>query len=239
VSAAVALPPPPAPPAVARRSRTTVLAVFVGALVGAMALAVLLTLLNSSHTGVENTCRYPDPCGPPTQSAELISQTPWDSPLGFGLRYDANVWRPGGLQDDHTITLLLGGRTDAVLRVQGSTGAEPQDALDAFVADLQAHVPDLAEDDRAFRLVLGPEVGYVDGVGASYSGHIQTAQGPGPIVTASIMAARQGDVTVVAGVVMIGQHWIQTNDDGSWDGEDVFQAADAVINTVRWGGTSS
>jgi hypothetical protein len=215
-----------------------VLAVFAGALAGAIALAVILTLIGSRHAEVENTCRYPDPCGPPTQSAELISLTPWDSPLGFGLRYDRNVWVAGGAQDDRTLTLLLQGRQDAVLRVVGSTGTTPQAALDGFVAELRAHVPDLAEDRRAFRLVLGPEVGYVDGVGASYSGHVQTPQGPGAIVTMSVMAAQQGNVTVVVGAVMLGEHWIQTGDDGSWPGEDVFQAADAVINSVRWSATS-
>jgi hypothetical protein len=231
-AAAVTLPPPPPPPAVARRSRSTVLALFAGALVGAIALAVILTMLNSSDTQVEDTCLYPDPCGPPTAAAELVSLTPWDSPLGFGFRYDTNVWTLGE-QDDHSVTLRLADRDDAVLRVVGSTGTTPEAAIDAYVADLRTRVPDLAEDGRAFRLVLGAAVGYQDGAGASYSGHVQAPQGPGPIVTMSIMAGTVGNVTVVASMEMTGEQWIQLHD-GTWDGESVFQVADSVINTVRW-----
>ena len=115
----------------------------------------------------------------------------------------------------------------------GSTGTAPEAALEAYVGDLTARVPDLTEDGRAFRLVLGPHVGFRDGVGASYSGHVGTPQGPGPIVTMSAMAAQVGDVTVLVSMEMTGDHWIQF-EHGAWPGEDAFSAADSVINTVRW-----
>jgi len=216
----------------------TVLAVFAGAIAGSIVLAIVLTLLNSADTAVKETCSYPDPCGPPTRSAELVSLTPWESALGFGLRYDAGTWSIGA-QDDGSVTLLLQGRDDAILRVVGSSGTTPQAAIDAYLSGLRSRVPDLAEDRRAFRLVLGPAVGYVDGVGASYAGHVQTPQGPGSIVTMSIMAAQTNGVTVVVSMEMTGEHWIQAADDGSMPSDDVFQAADSVINTVRWGEPSS
>jgi hypothetical protein len=228
-----ALPPPPGPPPQpTRRSRTTVLALFAGAIAGSIVLALVLTLLSSSPDP-NASCVYPSPCGPPRQRAELVSLTPWESQLGYSLRYDAQFWTVAA--DEPTgLTLALLGRDDVALHVVGSTGTTPQAALDAYVADLTARVPDLTEDGRAFRLVLGPHVGFHDGVGASYSGHVGTPQGPGPIVTMSAMAASVGGVTVVVSMEMTGDHWIQV-DQGHWPGEDAFSAADSVINTVRWG----
>ena len=232
VPAPMVLPPPPLPPAATRRSRSTVLVVFAGALAGSVVLAVVLTLLSSGNTAVEETCVYPDPCGPPSQAVELVSLTSWDSALGFGFRYDAETWTIGE-QDDRSATLRFFDRDDAALHVEGATGSTPQAVLDAYLADLRTRVPDLAEDGRAFRLVLGPAVGFHDGIGASYSGHVQSAQGPGPIVTLSAMAADVGGITVLVSVEMTGEQWIQM-ESGAWPGEGVFQAADSAINTVRW-----
>jgi hypothetical protein len=232
VSAGVVLPPPPPAPQAARRSRATVLALFGGAIAGAIVLAMVLTLLNSADTSVEKTCVYPDPCGPPVTAAELVTLTSWESPLGFSFRYDASVWTVAD-QDDASATLAMVGADDAALRIAGASGTSPQAAIDGYLADVRSRVPDLAEDGRAFRLVLGPAVGYVNGVGASYSGHVQTPQGPGPIVTMSVMAADVGGVTVLASMGMVGEHWIQM-DGGAWEGEGAFDAADSVINTVRW-----
>lgn len=232
VAAPMILPPPPPPPAATRRSRAAVLAVFAGALVGSVVLAVVLTLLSSGDTVVEATCVYPDPCGPPTQAAELVSLTSWESSLGYSFRYDGEMWTIAE-QDDAGATLRFFDQEDATLHVRGVTGTTPQAELDAYLTDLRTRVPDLAEDGRAFRLVLGPAVGFRDGIGASYSGHVQSAQGPGPIVTMSVMAADVGGVTVLVSMEMTGESWIQV-EDGAWPGEGAFQAADSVINTVRW-----
>ena len=225
-------PPPPPPPQPTRRSRTTVLALFGGAIVGSIVLALALTLLSSSSEPQE-TCVYPSPCGPPAQRAELVALTAWQSELGYSIRYDAQAWTVAQ-QDAASVTLALFGREDAALHVVGSTGTTPGAALDAYIAELSARVPDLTEDGRAYRLVLGAHVGFHDGVGASYSGHVGTPQGPGPIVTMSAMAAQVGDLTVVVSMEMTGDHWIQV-DHGAWPGENAFAAADSVINTIRWG----
>jgi hypothetical protein len=208
-----------------------VLALFGGALAGSVILALVLTLL-SSPSEPQETCVYPSPCGPPRQRAELIALTSWRSELGFSLRYDGEAWTVPQ-QDGSSVTLALFGRDDAALHILGSADTTPQAALDAYVDGLASRVPDITEDGRAFRLVLGPHVGFTDGVGASYSGHVGTPQGPGPIVTMSAMAATVDGVTVVVSMEMTGEHWIQV-DHGSWPGENVFAAADSVINTVRW-----
>ena len=229
---AVVLPPPPGPPPQpTRRSRSTVLALFAGAIVGSILLALVLTLL-SSPSEPKETCVYPSPCGPPRQRAELVALTAWESEVGYSLRYDAQGWTVSQ-QDGSSVTLALFGGDDAALHVVGSTGTTPEAALDAYVAELADRVPDLTEDGRAFRLVLGAHVGFQDGVGASYSGHVGTPQGPGPIVTMSAMAAQVGGVTVLVSMEMTGDHWIQV-DHGAWPGENAFYAADSVINTVRW-----
>ena len=215
----------------ARRSRTTILALFGGALVGSIALALILTLLSSSEE-VAETCVYPEPCGPPRSSAELVSLTAWESPLGYSFRYNAEIWTVAE-EDASGVTLRLAGREDATLRIVGSAGTAPDTALATYVDGVRGRVPDLAEDRRAFRLVLGPAVGFRDGVGASYAGHVGSPQGPGPIVTMSAMAAQVGDVTVLVSMEMTGEEWIQI-EDGAWQGEQAFQQADSIINTVRW-----
>jgi hypothetical protein len=49
----------------------------------------------------------------------------------------------------------------------------------------------------------------------------------------SAMAAQVGDVTVLVSMEMTGEEWIQI-EDGAWQGEQAFQQADSIINTVRW-----
>jgi len=210
-----------------------VLVLFGGALVGSIVAALLLTLVSSTPE-VEATCVYPSPCGPPRQRAELVALAPWESALGYSLRYDPNAWTVER-QDANGVTLALFGRDDVALHVLGSTGTTPEAAIDAYLGDLRGRVPDLTEDRRAFRLVLGAHVGFEDGVGASYSGHVGTPQGPGPIVTMSTMAAQVDGVTVLVSMEMIGEHWIRF-EQGSWRGEQAFEAADSVVNTVRWDG---
>ena len=216
----------------ARRSRTTILALFGGALVGSVALALILTLLASPPEEVAETCVYPDPCGPPRGTAELVSLTAWDSPLGYSFRYNADLWTLAE-QDDAGVTLRLLGREDATLRIVGETGTTPEAALASYVDGIRGRVPDLTEDRRPFRLVLGPAVGFRDGAGASYAGHVGSAQGPGPVVTMSAMAAEVGGLTVLVSMEMTGEEWIRIQN-GSWRGEHAFQEADSIINTVRW-----
>jgi hypothetical protein len=231
MSAAPALTLPP-PPRKARIGRSSIIAAAVGVFVGVAVVATVIVLVRDPGTPAP-TCRPPESCGPPQGPPGLVSLSVWDSPLGYSFRYDAARWTVEPMSDGTGAVLKLFGREDAVLRVVGSEDATPEEALAALADSIRETAPDLAEDVRNFRRVLGPAVGYLDGVGASFAGTTDSPQGPGHPVLVSAMSARAAGVTVTVSVVMIGDRW-QERIEGGWLGEQVFGLADSVINTVTW-----
>jgi hypothetical protein len=231
MSAAAALPIPP-PPRQARIAGSSLIAIAVGVIVGVAVVATVVVLVRDPGEPGP-TCLYPEPCGPPGGPPGLVSLSSWESPGGFSFRYDASSWEIQAAPSGSGALMKLFGRGDAVLRSQGSSGTAPTEALDAHIDALRQFAPDLTEDARNFRRVLGPAVGYRDGVGASYAGTTDSPQGPGETVLVSAMAATRGGVTVVVSVTLLGDSWQEQTESG-WLGEDAFNLADSVINTVEW-----
>lgn len=213
------LPPPPGP-GPARTRGGAVIAVVAGILLGVIVVVVVALALREPDPET-SPCVPGEPCGsPPAGSGALVRGTVWSGASGVQVEYNDDLW---SVATSSSTELQLRVGDAAWLWLQVHANSTPQEAHDLRFRDLQGLVPDLAADTADEHTILGPSVGYRDGPGGAYSGTVDTAQGPGGRVAVAVMAAGEGDVTVVVSVLA---------DSGLRD--DVFSLADSLLNTFRW-----
>ena len=173
--------------------------------------------------------------GPPAdQLIGIRAGEPWRSTeLGYEFEYDDTVWVIEN-EDGRGVEFRLDARIDASLVVEGvpasEAGAETlaKRRLDCIASS----VPDLAPDDRGRYAILGPAIGYVDGLAGSFAGSVTSAQGATTPVGVSIIAASDGRMSVVITLVVadpdlpIGDEWAQRVVRES--------AAELIVKTFRW-----
>jgi hypothetical protein len=174
---------------------------------------------------------------PPTQApvgggdnapAMATGRTWRSTDLGFGLEYEPDLWTVAN--EDGRATLLEGdgslGGASLWIAAMPAAEATAADALAGRVSALGESIVGLADDSDPADRIMGPNIGYVDGVGAVYGGATDTPQGPSRRVRVAILAATDGHLTIAASLVLVGG----TDDD--WTG--ARQAADSVLNTLAW-----
>ncbi len=213
------LPPPPGA-APTRLHPRMFLAIFVGVFVGIIVLVVLTVALQSPDPGPP-PCPPDLACGnPPTAGpSPLVSGTLWRG-SGVQVEYDDGLWTPA-VSSSTELRLQIG---DSVsLWIQVRTDVSPRDALSVRLEDLRATISDLTRDTAPEHQILGPNVGYLDGVGAAYGGSIDSAQGAVDHVAVAALASSDGDLTVVVSAVAV--------DDVR---EAAFAVVDSILNTLRW-----
>ena len=240
--------PPQAPPSGRLRSGLLLLA-FTGILLLAVGLIAGVVTMLTPDDPVADCPSPPAPCAPPdvpdrppTATSSPGSTPPTATPAtpGAPLRHYGTPWRSesGGwlveywddawnVVDEGPDTLVLE-RSDGVALVRISSapadGASPQELLDSQV--------DRLEDDLlGFEAVTDPDDQFLgepgvagrDGVGGLYVGSADAPQGPSGAVDAAVLAATDGEVTVVFSAVVdrssreSGMYW-----------------ADWLLNTFRW-----
>jgi hypothetical protein len=168
-------------------------------------------------------------CGrPPVLAAPLVNEVVWrSSALGYSLQYSGDSWSIGG--QSASAVELDSKHGDVSLIVSGTrgTGAELRGILAARVSDLRGRTLGLAPDHDPRHAVLGPAIGYRSAVGASYAGTIDLPQGPQAPITAAVMAASDGRVTItVTAATTEIQGALRTG---------LLGSADSVVNTIAWG----
>jgi hypothetical protein len=172
-------------------------------------------------------CPVGSPCGaPPTTPVTLAQEQLWtSSDLGFEFDFDPRLWTIDS--QSATAVVLTSNEPGSPFFVwfaaKRGTEASPVDLRDQLAGALADKILGLQEDASA--PILGPAIGYLDGVGARYVGHVDSPQGPSTQVDVSIMAASDGTITTAVAVV--------TAHEAS---EEAYGQADAVINTVLWPG---
>jgi hypothetical protein len=168
------------------------------------------------------------PGGPPggPEGFPLTLGNVYTSPaLGFSVRY-----RDGfDVQEGDAFLSLYDGDSDTLCRIEATEAgnASPEEVLEDGRASLQDSFPTLAVDSNPAFEILGPNVGYVDGVGQSYAGTFQSPQGVQGDIHAYLMAATDGRITVL------------TTSITSQPAESVHDAVaqcDSVLNTFAWTG---
>jgi hypothetical protein len=173
--------------------------------------------------------------GPPAdQQVGIRAGVPWRSTeLGYEFEYDDTIWVIED-EDGRSVEFRLDARIDASLMVEAvpATEATAEALAKRRLADIASSVPDLAPDDRGRYAILGPAIGYVDGVGGSFAGSVTSAQGATTPVGLSLIAASDGRTTVVITLVVadpdapVGDEWAQRVVRES--------AAELIVKTFRW-----
>jgi hypothetical protein len=178
------------------------LGIFIGALVGVLALTLLSTVLRQPVPPAPS-CPEVVNCGNPPLGPGLVTGTLWRSAdLGFTIEFSPGLWEVAD-EDGRNLKLVFrDSRFLAYIWVQGVNASEatPQELLERRVDDLGRGILGLADVEPKDRL-LGPNVGYVDGPGGAFAGTADTPQGPGSPVAVAVMAATDGRVSAVVSIV--------------------------------------
>jgi hypothetical protein len=174
-------------------------------------------------------CPAGSPCGaPPTTPVALAQEQLWtSSDLGFEFDFNPRLWTIDS--QSATAVVLSSNEPGSPFFVwfagAPASDASPLDLRDRLAGALADKILGLQEDTSA--PILGPAIGYLDGVGARYVGQIDSPQGPGEQVDVSIMAATDGAITTAIAVVTAHQ-----------TSEEAYGQADSLINTVLWPGAT-
>ena len=185
----------------------------------------------------------PVPAGPagspvvvPPGTIGIRAGTPWISPdLGYQFEY-SDWW---ALDTSNTDS------AEADLDYQGSSGdgllivtavpagqAAPEAFADQWLGTLKQWAPDLRADDAEKNKILGPEIGFVDGVGRTYAGSWSSPQAGTTPVGIGLLTASDGRLTAAVIVIVwnpdrtVGEKWLQYN---------IRSRAELSLKTFRWG----
>jgi hypothetical protein len=172
--------------------------------------------------------------GPSADRVGIRAGVPWKSTeLGYEFEYDDSLWVIEH-QDGRSAEFRLNASIDASLVVQAVPAIEAgAEALaKRRLAEIASSVPDLAPDDRGRYAILGPAIGYVDGVGGSFAGSVTSPQGATTPIGLSLIAASDGHTSVVITLIVadpdvpVGDEWAQRVVRES--------AAELIVKTFRW-----
>jgi hypothetical protein len=202
-----------------------VLVTFVVALslsVGVGAVVVALVAPGSAPL-----CKPYTPCGPASSGMGLVSQTVWrSSQYGFTVEYPGSALSTSQQTGSGLVLdLQAGGGGTIVVLGEPAAQASPAKAITSELAKLSG-VSQLASDTSQADRLLGPGVGYRSGVGGVYTGFGDASQGVGGEQTIYAESATDGRVTITVLAIAAA------NDAGPKSA--IAQAADLVINSVRW-----
>jgi hypothetical protein len=172
--------------------------------------------------------------GPSADRVGIRAGVPWKSTeLGYEFEYDDSLWVIEH-QDGRSAEFRLNASIDASLVVQAvpATEAGAEALAKRRLAEIASSVPDLAPDDRGRYAILGPAIGYVDGVGGSFAGSVTSPQGATTPIGLSLIAASDGHTSVVITLIVadpdvpVGDEWAQRVVRES--------AAELIVKTFRW-----
>jgi hypothetical protein len=184
-----------------------------------------------STTGVPGS---PGPVPPGTIG--IRAGTPWISTqLGYQFEY-SDLWALDTSNEDPREADLdyQGTSGDGVLIVAAvpTSEADPQAYADRWLGQLKAFAPDLKADASEKNAILGPEIGFVDGIGASYAGSWTSPQSATTPVGIGMVVASDGKTTAAVVVIVwnpdksVGSKWLQYN---------IRSRAELTLKTFRWG----
>ena len=172
----------------------------------------------------------------PPGAPGIRAGTPWtNTELGFEFEYSdwwaVNSTSPDGREVDLSYRGTSG---DGVLIVAAvpTSEAGPQAYADRWFTTLRDWAPDLRADDSQKNAILGPGIGFVDGIGRTYAGSRTSAQSATTPVGISLLVSSDGRTTVAIALIVwnpdkpLGSVWLQYN---------IRSRAEVVLKTFRWG----
>jgi hypothetical protein len=222
-------------------------AVVLGAILLIAAIAATLTTAPISPPDCQpgTECGGPPPGGAETPASPaalppstigIRAGTPWiNSALGFQFEY-TDWWKVDTSNTDTSeVDLAYQGTSgDGLLIVSAvpTTDAGPQEFSDRWFGILRDWAPDLAADESEKNAILGPSIGFINGIGRTYAGSRSSAQSATTPVGISVVVASDGHTTVAVVLIVwnpdkpVGGKWLQYN---------IRSRAEIVLKTFRWG----
>jgi hypothetical protein len=172
----------------------------------------------------------------PSGTIGIRAGTPWISTqLGYQFEY-SDWWALDTSNEDPREADLdyQGTSGDGVLIVAAvpTSEADPQAYASRWLGQLKEFAPDLKADDREKNAILGPEIGFVDGIGATYAGSWTSPQSATTPVGIGMVVASDGRTTAAVVVIVwnpdksVGSRWLQYN---------IRSRAELTLKTFRWG----
>ena len=96
---------------------------------------------------------------------------------------------------------------------------------------LKDWAPDLQADDSEKNAILGPSIGFVDGIGLTFAGSHSSPQSATTPVGVSLLVASDGRTTAAVALIVfnpdkpVGSKWLQYN---------IRSRAELILKTFRW-----
>ena len=173
------------------------------------------------------------PAPPMVADAGIRAGVPWRS-SEHAYEFEYSDWWGVDSADGIGADLLFQGAGNAELIVAAvpASEASAQAYLDHWFGALRDWAPDIRADTRNRNEILGPSIGFVDGVAQTYAGSKTSPQGATSPVGISLVTASDGRTT--AAVILIV--WDpDAASHGTWQQHFVRGRAEIVLKTFRWG----
>jgi hypothetical protein len=192
-----------------------------------------------SSTGSSAPTAAPAPTPSPGAGASaaplIIGTIEPNAELGYAVVY-ADTWWTVDDASPRDIRLKISWREygDPVLWIHAAPSAEmtPAQLMAEQRDQLGANVVGLVADTRPQNVIQDPEIGYQRGIGGTYTGTANSAQGVGEPVLMFFEAATNGRLSVSAVLVLEGDF---TLDYGRGSHSNGFRTqVDKVLNSFAW-----
>lgn len=159
--------------------------------------------------------------------------TPWHS-SDLAYEFEFSDWWSVDSSDGRSADLFFEGNGDAELIVAGvpASEASPQAYADHWFSELQKWAPDIKADSRSRNEILGPSIGFVDGIGRTYAGSKTSPQGATSPIGISLLTASDGRTTVAVVLVVWDP---ESAAHGTWQQHFVRSRVELSLKTFRWG----
>lgn len=199
-----------------------------------------LAALGAAITAIEGKPRPKAPCppqqrvcaNPPTPGGlqpRLVTETEYRDPQGrFRFEYPSDVLRVKPTADGVSVRLLPSyDQGDFLLTFQAaSASTSPAALVRARLAGLSDRILGLTESTDPSQTVLGPEVGFHSGVGGSFEGTVQSAQGTSSPIHVIVMASSDGHSSVVMTIALSSTSQKRMN--------ALLEQTDHLLNSFRY-----
>ena len=173
----------------------------------------------------------PSPVAPSPGPVGLRAGTPWlSTELAYEFEYAQSTWVIER-EDGRGVTLVASYPARFVVHGVPANETGLQALFDARLDELRGDIPDLAPDPRARNTILGPAIGYLDGIGGTFAGSVTNAQGGTTPVGVSLVAASDGRTTVVMTLIVDNP---ETTRGRIWQQQAVRSSVRLVFKTFRW-----
>ena len=215
-------------------------------LLGAIVLIAAIVAVLADAPEPPPDCEPGTECGGPPPAAERPSAVPpgtvgiragtpvINSQLGYQFEY-SDWWAIDTSNNDpREVDLIYQGTSGEGLLIVAAVPSN-ESGVQAYAADwtnlLKDWAPDLQADESEKNAILGPSIGFVDGLGLTFAGSRSSPQSATTPVGVSLLVASDGRTTAAVVLIVwnpdkpVGSKWLQYN---------IRSRAELILKTFRW-----